>query len=92
MKELKFSTFQDIEDQTKQAQIDLENSLFIDDDYICFNVRGRYDIELKRCKDHAAILEWVHHMSCKQWMTVDLIHRFIGLTTAYHDLVLYRGV
>lgn len=64
--------------------------VFIEGDVIRFKKGGSYYIELSRVTNHAEIVEWVHHLSGKRWVTTETIDEFIGKVCAHYRLPLYQ--
>jgi hypothetical protein len=63
----------------KEGQKLLDSQCYIDGDYLVLNVRYEYDIALSRISSHADILDWVLHLSGKNWFSMELMQRFISL-------------
>jgi hypothetical protein len=82
-------TAADISKDNTKFEKKMAAQLSIEGEYIVFH-KHHYDIELSRCRTKSAILQWVHHLSGKAWMTTDLIERFIELTTKYHKIDIYK--
>lgn len=47
-----------------------------------------YPIEFERCSTHESIVNWVYHLSPKEWVTKKHIHLFISHAIAAHNLSL----
>ena len=54
--------------------------------------RFSYWIELTRIKTERDLLEWVHHLTGKVWVTNDLLDDFIQAVFKYRGWTLYKGV
>lgn len=65
-----------LENVKKENEL-LSKQCYVDDGYIVLNVRYEYEIALERCDTHEKILDWVMHLSCKNWFTMRLMKRFI---------------
>ena len=59
---------------------ELKQQCYLSDGVIVLNVGAEYFVELKRTNTKAKILNWVHHLSGKSWMTKELLRRFIELS------------
>lgn len=53
-------------------------------------IEHNYAVELNRCRNKSAILQWVHHLSEKAWVTADLLCYFIELASEYHKINIYE--
>lgn len=62
--------------------------VIIEDDTIVF-VKHRYEIELTRIKNRTDIIQWLHHMMGKNWVTVEMLEQFIEKVCAYRGLEIY---
>lgn len=51
-----------------------------------------YWIELDRIKTRAALLEWVHHLLGKNWVTKEMLEQFIEQVHTYRKWKLYNDV
>lgn len=51
--------------------------------------RLSYCIELSRCNSYPKIVEWVHHLSVKNWVKGSHIRRFIDLACKLNSLTIY---
>jgi hypothetical protein len=51
-----------------------------------------YWIDLDRIKTQRDLLEWVHHLSGKAWVTNRHIRQFIARVFKYREWTLYKGV
>lgn len=83
-----FATLEELEPECRRHEKRLERQLHIKGKSIVFCIPGRenYAIELSRCNSAESILEWVHHLSEKKWISVELLNRFINLTAEHHEL------
>lgn len=52
-------------------------------------INGYYLIEWERINSHGAIVEWIHHLSKKGWVTVRLISEIIDMAATRHGLKIY---
>ena len=78
--------------QPEQHTEDFESipeTIIIEKDGINISKDKEYFIEWSRCDDIVKILEWVHHLSEKSWITSECIHEFITAATAHHKLDIY---
>lgn len=66
-----------------------DKQIRIEDGSIVF-VKHHYSVELNRCTNKESILQWVHHLNGKAWMTTELTEWFIELATQYHGINLYE--
>jgi hypothetical protein len=55
------------------------DSVYVNDGYIIIKSVDDYDIPLKKCKTAEEILEWVHHLLGKKWVSREIIRRFIEI-------------
>jgi hypothetical protein len=67
------------------------DDVYVDGDYIVFRLPEYcsdedYHVALDRCSTPEAILEWVHHLRPKNWMTEPMIRRFVQLATEHHGI------
>lgn len=51
----------------------------IDGDYIVINGPYQYEIHISQCSSPDKILDWVRQLAGKQWVTTDMIRRFIAV-------------
>ena len=51
-----------------------------------------YWIELTRINTPRDLLEWVHHLNGKVWVSKELLDDFIEAVFKYRDWTLYKGV
>jgi hypothetical protein len=51
-----------------------------------------YSIELSRIKTRKALIEWIHHLLGKAWMTNELMEQFIEVVCKYQGWKLYENV
>lgn len=51
---------------------------------------GHYRIEVKRVKNYAQLVRWVHHLMGKRWATKEVLEPFIEVVCEYHGLQLHR--
>lgn len=63
-----------------------DEQVYIDGDGIMINVAYEYHIDFYRCDSPIKILEWVHHLSEKNWATVAVLKSFIDLACKYHKV------
>jgi hypothetical protein len=61
-----------------------------DHDTILLN-NGRYEIELSRIPDPKALVNWIHHLLKKNWVTSDTIRQFIECVYESKGWDLYRN-
>lgn len=73
-------------EQHRAHQAELERIVTIQEGYIVINVRYEYNIALERCKTHADILGWTFQLSEKTWMTPALLRHFIKVATEANGL------
>lgn len=50
---------------------------------------GRYEIELRRIPNHAAMVEWIFHLSEKTWVDSRVIASFINEVAAAKGWEIY---
>lgn len=55
------------------------------------NDKYHYWIELTRIKTHRDLLEWVHHLNGKVWVTKEVLDDFIEAVFSYRKWTLYKG-
>ena len=92
MSDLKFITLAELmaqkRDDPLEPRIDAENQ--------CIEFPSSpgcsYFVDFNRCDTHAAILEWVAHLSDKEWATKKHLQKFIVLACTIHKLSLWNGV
>jgi hypothetical protein len=63
----------------------------IENDQVVF-ITADYWIELTRINDRAALIEWIHHLLGKTWITNELLEQFIELVCNYRKWPIYRDV
>ncbi len=68
-----------------------EDTIYIQDGAIVMNVRPMYVVEMERCNTPAKILEWVYHLSQKNWVDREVIERFILLACSANGIDPYAG-
>lgn len=56
-----------------------EKQVVIDGDYIVITGPYPYEIEISQCSSPDQILDWVRQLAGKQWVTADMIRRFIAV-------------
>jgi hypothetical protein len=56
------------------------------------NDKYHYWIELDRINTHRDLLEWVHHLNGKVWVTKEVLDDFIEAVFSYRKWTLYKGV
>lgn len=66
------------------------NRVVVEGNFIVLN--GHYDIEKSRCDSPAKILEWVDHLSEKNWVDKELLRDFIAEAALLNNLEIYQGV
>lgn len=68
----------------------LKKIVYIDDDCIILKPDPDesffYDIELNRCDTIESVVGWVMHLIGKNWVTKEIIERFIAVAVDYHNL------
>lgn len=70
----------------------IDNKLGIIEDghiILCPEENHRYPIELSRCNTYPKIVEWIHHLTGKNWVKTRHIRRFISLACKTHGLEFY---
>ena len=68
----------DLEEYKKTQEL-LASQCYIDGDCLVLNVRYEYSITLDRLLTHEMILDWVLHLSGKNWFNMELMQLFIYL-------------
>jgi hypothetical protein len=71
--------------------LDFPDLIKIKDEQICF-IEGDYWIELNRIRTRAHLIEWIHHMTGKKWVTGDMIGEFIEKVCKYRKWDVYSDV
>lgn len=56
-----------------------ERQVVIEGDYIVIKEPVDYEIPLSDCATDKNILDWVMHLAEKQWVTTDIIRRFVAV-------------
>jgi hypothetical protein len=69
----------------------LKEQICVEDNCVVFRVRGEYDIPLSRIDNHTKMVWWVHHLCEKNWITTELICRFIEEVTHALGQKMYNG-
>ncbi len=59
----------------------MDRQCYIKDDYLVLNVKYEYNIGLSRCDTAEKILGWALHLSRKNWVSMDLLERFIQVAS-----------
>jgi hypothetical protein len=67
------------------------DDVYVDGEYIVFKLPEGcsdedYQVALDRCSTPKAILEWVHHLKPKYWVTEPMIHRFVQLAAEHQGI------
>lgn len=75
--------------QYKKHLQKMNRQCYIEKEYIILNVHYPYDIELSRLDSHKKLLAWVHHLSGKNWMTVELMRYFIEIVSEHFKMNIY---
>lgn len=85
--------FIDVHDLIRQGRAEDEKlaaQVVIEDGWIRFP-EGRYDIELSRINSYQKLISWVvHFLDTKDWITPQMLFRFIQLVANYHGLNVYQ--
>ena len=63
----------------------------IEDGQIGF-VDHAYWIELSQIKTRRDLIEWIHHMLGKQWVTNEMLEQFIEQVCQYRNWTIYKHV
>ena len=45
-----------------------------------------YWFEVDRCKSYKDLIGWISHLSCKNWVTSEMINDLISVVCDYNDL------
>ena len=71
-----------------QNQQDLRKACRLENEQIVFDVKERteYKIPLSRCDTYQKIVSWTTHLLQKNWVTSDVLKRFIELACSHHRL------
>ena len=89
--EIRFLTANELAASCKQHEAWLRKNCRLERKSIVLRAGGyRYCIELSRCDTHEKLIEWVHHLNEKTWMTTQLMNRFLELCCKHHGLRLYN--
>ena len=80
--------FKDLKEQVLAHNNKLKKLIYIEDRCIVINTVGEYCIELDRCDTPEKLLEWVHHLCEKTWMTTDILARFIEVASVKNEMTL----
>jgi len=73
MKVMKIDNFEEVIENEKR----LQGQCYIDGDVIVLNVRYPYEIERGSCATHSDIISWSVHLVEKNWITKELLRRFM---------------
>jgi len=85
-----FYSARELDALARKHEREMRKKMFIRGRWLTIKAdRHDYCIELVRLDSHEKILEWVHHLSGKVWITPELIGRFIRLACEHHKLKLY---
>lgn len=77
-------TMADCLNRILQREKEMDEFFEVDDDYI--TLCGYYHIEKNRCANYESILNWVLHLSEKNWMDMPKLNRFIKIACASNGL------
>jgi len=98
-----FKTFSDICREAEEHEAEMDSIFEHDSElgYISIHAPNPYHpnerfspyhIELSRIPDHAGLLEWIHHLTGKDWMTGELVNYFIKRIYEIKGWNLYRNL
>lgn len=80
-------TADELEAEYWRRRKDLAKRVYIEDDSIVLLDGGaNYVIDFKRCDTAEKILGWIVHLTEKDWVTTEILERFILLAAADHDI------
>ena len=50
-----------------------------------------YWVELSRIPNHEALIEWIHHLMGKNWVTKEMLEQFIEKVCSHRKWGIYHG-
>lgn len=90
---MKLESIQDIIKRSQKEEEVLGKIVYIEDNYIVIDVKNPfifyYDIELSRINTPDKLLCWIFHLLGKNWMTTDILRKFIELISKHHNINIY---
>ena len=84
-------SFAELNKMAKQHERKLARQCFIRGKYLTLHVVYPYHIELSRIDTKDKLIEWIHHLSEKNWITPQLIRRIIDLVSKHFGFQVYVG-
>lgn len=79
----------DISDTVKEYEARMSKAVYIEDEHVFINVKDEYNIALSRCDTREKLLEWVYHLTEKNWMSREVLRRFMEVAAAHHGYELH---
>lgn len=76
---LRTQTFNDAIREGRKIQAEIDSHFEYDGERITIKIAYPYHIEMSRIKNHASLLNWIHHLIEKPWMDTDHLGRFIEM-------------
>jgi len=90
---MKLESIQDIIERSKKQEEALSKVVYIEDECIVIDVKNPfifyYDIELSRINTSDKLLSWTFHLLGKNWMTTDILRKFIELVSEHYNINIY---
>lgn len=76
-----------------KKELELNELIKVDETHIVFHIPGdhidgEYEIALLSCKTPEQVISWIYHLSEKQWVTRDILRRFIKVASANAGITL----
>ena len=90
-KDIPIYSMEELRKKYEEHVEDLRRMCYVDGDAIVFRVGTGYEIEFVTCNTTPKILSWVYHLCEKNWITPDLIRRFIILASDHHGIDFHKG-
>ncbi|MCH7700264.1 MAG: hypothetical protein IID37_01135 [Planctomycetes bacterium] len=78
-------------DELTDKLADVAKQVYVDGDCIVINVVCAYEIPLGACNTPELILGWVTHLCEKNWITREVIHRFVALAAGENGVKIRRS-
>jgi len=75
-----------IPEEAATADFDLSRKVYVDGSKIVLAEGGSYEISLARCNTYEKITRWSLHLAEKNWMTLEVLNRFILLAIKGNEL------
>lgn len=76
----------DLRPELDEYEKRLQKQVRVEEGHIVIDVDYEYNIALNRCDTLEKILGWATHLCEKNWMTTDIMERFIRVAAGHHKL------